>query len=239
MKTIHLILQGKGGVGKSLVSSFICQYLGEKDEVLAIDTDPVNHTLHRYTALEVTGLEIRDGDNINPRKFDKLMEIIAEAADDRHIVIDNGAATFIPLCAWMRENQIIEMWHESNLTVLVHCVLTGGQAMDDTMDGLDALMKYFDAPIIVWLNSYFGGITYKGMQFEEFAIYQKNCHKISAIIRIPLKNPQTFGKDLEELFSRSETFAEALSDEGLPIMVRQRLRIFWNDMCQEIDKANL
>ena len=111
--------------------------------------------------------------------------------------------------------------------------------MDDTMDGLDALVQHFDAPIVVWLNRYFGEISYRGKPFEEFSIYQENSLKIASIVRIPLKNPQTFGKDLEELLSKRQTFAEALSDEKSPIMIRQRLKIFWNELCQEIDKANL
>jgi len=40
---IHIALQGKGGVGKSLVSAILSQYLSSKgQDVLAIDADPVN-----------------------------------------------------------------------------------------------------------------------------------------------------------------------------------------------------
>ena len=77
------------------------------------------------------------------------------------------------------------------------------------------------------------------MLFEDFTLYQKNSHKFHAVIRIPLKNPQTFGRDLEELFSRRQTFAGALEDKNLPIMTRQRLKIFWNECRAAIDAANL
>ena len=239
MKNIHMILQGKGGVGKSLISSLICQYLNQHSEIVAIDSDPVNQTLAGYKALQAIQLEIRDGDNIDPRKFDKLMEIILDAPDDIQIVIDNGAATFMPLCAWMRENHIIEMWRDAGMRVFLHCVVTGGQAMNDTMDGLAALIDFFDAPIVVWLNRYFGEITQQDKQFEEFKIYQKNSNKIASIIRIPLKNPQTFGKDLEELFSRRQIFTEAIDDVNLQIMTRQRLKIFWNEVRAAMDSAQI
>jgi Mrp family chromosome partitioning ATPase len=43
--TIHLTLQGKGGVGKSLVSSILAQYFRYRGaEIHCIDTDPVNQT---------------------------------------------------------------------------------------------------------------------------------------------------------------------------------------------------
>ena len=59
MRQIHLILQGKGGVGKSLSASILCQYLlAQGKELLAIDTDPVNQTLTGYKALPVQKLEL-------------------------------------------------------------------------------------------------------------------------------------------------------------------------------------
>src|SRR5438876_12123301 len=51
---VHIALQGKGGVGKSLVSAILSQYLSSKgQDVLAIDADPVNHTLAEYRGLAV------------------------------------------------------------------------------------------------------------------------------------------------------------------------------------------
>src|ERR1051325_6140975 len=49
---IHMTLQGKGGVGKSLVASVLAQYFGEQGRVVrCVDTDPVNRTLAQYSAL--------------------------------------------------------------------------------------------------------------------------------------------------------------------------------------------
>ena len=73
--SIHLSLQGKGGVGKSLIASILIQYFGAKGcDVHAVDTDPVNHTLAQYKQLNVESLELlRDG-GVDQRKFDGLME---------------------------------------------------------------------------------------------------------------------------------------------------------------------
>ena len=48
---IHLTLQGKGGVGKSLVAAVLAQYLKSAGrDVRCIDTDPVNRTFAQYAA---------------------------------------------------------------------------------------------------------------------------------------------------------------------------------------------
>jgi adenylylsulfate kinase-like enzyme len=50
--TIHLTLQGKGGVGKSLVSSILAQYFRHRGaDIYCLDTDPVNQTFSQYRLL--------------------------------------------------------------------------------------------------------------------------------------------------------------------------------------------
>ena len=51
MHKVHITLQGKGGVGKSLVASLLAQHhLESGTPVVCIDTDPVNATLSGYRA---------------------------------------------------------------------------------------------------------------------------------------------------------------------------------------------
>src|ERR1700730_19270604 len=73
---IHLTLQGKGGVGKSLVASVLAQYLRDKGrEVRCIDTDPVNRTFAQYGALAADRLNLRDEHNrIELRACESLLE---------------------------------------------------------------------------------------------------------------------------------------------------------------------
>jgi hypothetical protein len=96
--SIHLTLQGKGGVGKSLVASVLAQYLREKGkEVRCIDTDPVNRTFAQYGALAADRLNLRDEHNrIEQRAFDSLIQRFL-TEDAATFVVDNGASTFLPL----------------------------------------------------------------------------------------------------------------------------------------------
>src|SRR5258708_39709664 len=57
--TVHFSLQGKGGVGKSLVASWLAQYFPSKDFcVTGIDTDPVNATLPLFKDLNAEHLNL-------------------------------------------------------------------------------------------------------------------------------------------------------------------------------------
>ena len=90
MSAIHLVLQGKGGVGKSLVAALLAQYLAQDKAaaLLCADTDPVNDTFARYGAFGAQRVKILNADkNIDARAFDGLIETVRDVAavgDERH-----------------------------------------------------------------------------------------------------------------------------------------------------------
>src|SRR5437016_9812897 len=87
---IHLSLQGKGGVGKSLIASLLAQYhISRGQEIRCVDTDPVNQTLSQYTALKAQHLNLMSDGRIDQRGFDGLMERLL--TEDGIFVVDNGA----------------------------------------------------------------------------------------------------------------------------------------------------
>ena len=175
MANIHLILQGKGGVGKSYVSALTSQILkASSASIQCFDTDPVNRTFQGYEGLGVEGIDIIDGDEINPRHFDGLIESLAttKATD---IIIDNGASTFIPLTSYMVSNGIVDLLNTMGHSVFIHTVITGGQAQYDTLHGLNKLVDSFkdtDAKLIVWVNEFWGEIIQEGKTFEEMKAYK-------------------------------------------------------------------
>src|SRR5258708_1683317 len=136
--SVRLSLQGKGGVGKSLVASILAQYFrGRGREIRCIDTDPVNSTLFQYKSLDVSRLELlRDG-SIDQRGFDTLMERLL--TEDATFVVDNGAATFIPLWSYILENSVVDLLKEAARRVYVHTVITGGEGLSGPPDGFKKL----------------------------------------------------------------------------------------------------
>lgn len=238
MATLHFIMQGKGGVGKSLCASLLAQHLaGAGPLPSCFDTDPVNNTFAGYQAFGARIIDIMSGDSIDPRGFDVLLESLHSLSADVHAVIDNGAASFVPLGSYLAENDAFPMLIEAGHTVYLHTVVTGGQALSDTIDGLTALAFAFDTiPIVVWLNEFFGPIVLAdGRSFDEFVQTAAFQDRLYAQVMIPNRNPATFGKDLSELFAQRRTFAEALADSSLPLMQRQRYRTWWTEMSAALD----
>src|SRR5437764_4962169 len=93
---VHLVLQGKGGVGKSFVASILGQYFRERGkEVHCVDTDPVNQTFAQYRELDVQRLNLLVDGSVDQRAFDGLVERLL--TENGTFVVDNGASTFIPM----------------------------------------------------------------------------------------------------------------------------------------------
>ena len=239
MAKIHIMLQGKGGVGKSFISALLAQYKLEKGQTPAcIDTDPVNGTFSGYRALNVQKVEILEDDEINPRKFDLLVEAIARS-NGFDVIIDNGASTFVPLCHYMIENQIPALMNNMGHELVIHTVVTGGQALDDTVNGFVHLVSQFPEPAVfaVWLNPYWGPVEHERNSFEKFKAYREHKSRVSAIVTIPRLKEQTFGRDLSDMLQQKLTFDEALAMDSLTIMTRQRLKIIKTKLFQQMDSA--
>ena len=234
MAKIHMVLQGKGGVGKSMIAATIAQYkAGKGQKPLCIDTDPVNATFEGYKALNVRRLNIMDGDEINTRNFDALVEMIASAEGD--VIIDNGASSFVPLSHYLISNQVPALLQDMGHELVVHTVVTGGQALVDTVSGFAQLASQFPAEclFVVWLNPYWGPIEHEGKGFEQLKAYTANKGRVSAIIQIPALKEETYGRDFAEMLQDRRTFDEALADSALTIMTRQRLKIVKTQLCSD------
>jgi hypothetical protein len=238
MAKIHLILQGKGGVGKSFIAATLAQFKASKGQTpLCIDTDPVNATFAGYNALGVKRLQIMQGDEINPRHFDTLVELVAPSTND--VIIDNGASSFVPLSHYLISNQVPALLADMGHELLVHTVVTGGQALLDTVSGFSQLVSQFptEAIFVVWLNPYWGPIEHEGKGFEQLKAYTANKARVSAIVTIPSLKMETYGRDLSDMLQARLTFDEALAMDSLTIMTRQRLKIVKNQLFGQLDSA--
>ena len=239
-KKLNMILQGKGGVGKSLVASLMAQHYQENDITpVCVDTDPVNATFAGYKAFNVHRIELMKDGDIDPLAFDDLIELVMAGDPESTFVVDNGASSFLPLCSWMLENEVIQFFKDNDIDLVIHSIITGGQAHGDTVLGLTNLLKHFDVPLVVWLNEYFGKPEFNGTAFENSAIVEDNSDKIYGLIRMAAVNPKTFGFDLGNMLREKKTFSEAIADPSISIMARQRLTMMKRDFIAQINAANL
>ncbi|MDK4526241.1 conjugal transfer protein TraL [Kingella kingae] len=226
MKEVHFVVQGKGGVGKSFCASILAQYLQETchDPLYCFDTDPVNPTFSRIAALKAQTVNILTEHNtINVRKFDEMIEQLVEL--DGIGVLDNGAATFVPLMAYLAEADLVQMLEDNGVRVVMHIPVNGGQALDDCLIGLSQTLTATRAEAVVWLNDFKGEVEENGKKFINFKAYQNFKRQILGIVHIPNRAPDTFGKDIELMTANNLTFKEAQESPDLfKLAARSRLK---------------
>ena len=244
MKQAHFIVQGKGGVGKSLIASMLAQYLTDfsGSVISCFDTDPVNPTFSRYQALNVETINILNEQNdINKREFDTLVERLAD--DSVEIaVIDNGAATFIPLMSYFMENDLVSLLAESGVGIIFHVPLYGGDALGDTLKGLSAILKRLSASVVVWLNHNQNKIVFDNVaHFTDTKIYKANAAQILGTVELKQRNAETFGVDIKEMTQRHLTVAEvkANADKRWKLTEIQRINLFYKDICEQLHQIPL
>src|SRR5437588_6629989 len=121
--TTHFVLQAKGGIGKSFVSTLLAQHLlSETGAVRCFDTDQENTTFAHYEALGVRHIAVTDESRlINPKKFDALMETLL--TEEGNFVIDTGANTFSNLLAYTVENEVFPILADAGKTTHVHTII--------------------------------------------------------------------------------------------------------------------
>jgi len=238
IKTVHITLQGKGGIGKSFVSVMLAQYLKQHDSiVLCLDTDPVNATFSSFPGLCVRPIALLEDNVIDDRRFDEMMELILQA--DCDVVVDNGAASYVPLSAYLIDNEAFEVIRNAGKHVIVHSVIAGGLAQANTISDFATLASQLPdgVDIVVWLNEYLGEIEADGKSFQEMKGYLDNQHKVKAIIELPKRTENTYGKDIGTMLKRHLTFDEALASNTFFLMSKQRIKIVQRSIYDQLEEA--
>jgi hypothetical protein len=227
-------LQGKGGVGKTLSADLLAQYLTEMGRSpICFDTDPINESFVRIKAHGATEVALLQNDAINAEAVDGLIERILTT--DAEIVVDNGAASFVPMSRYLIENGIAELIQAAGKRMVIHTVIVGGGNTVDTAKGLEAILTNFPSSVkvVVWINEYFGPVA-EGGSFENWAIYDRYRDRIAGVVHLPQQSQQ-FALNIGQMLERKLTFAEALADTASFMTVpRQRLtmfrRVIWDQL---------
>jgi hypothetical protein len=226
-RKLHFVLQGKGGVGKTVAALLLSQCIEEKGEpVICVDTDPVNASLSSLSSMNPERVSIFAGKKVDTRSLDLFTEKLL--TEDAHFVVDNGASSFVPVSQYLIENDVAGMMTEAGRQPVVHVVVTGGPAMLDTMKGLASIVRDFppSVRVVVWLNEYFGPIVNaSGKPFEELPAYTDNKERIFAVVRLSMLSEEATS-DLRDMLSRRLTFAQALAPENTDILRVQKSRLF-------------
>lgn len=224
MHKVHMMLQAKGGVGKSTCTALLAQYLKDhrKQPALCIDTDPSNKTFTGWRSLNVKHIDIAVAGDLEKSRFDLVVDQIAGA--DRDVVIDNGASGFIPITSYIAQNDLVGALEGMEHEVVLHTVVVGGEAHRDTMDGLRFVAGTFKmSPVVAWLNPMNGPIDRPAFDKE---LEKAGLKDRVTVVDLPdFGGPQatTFGRDFDAVLKDKQTFAEGRASHKSEIMVAHRL----------------
>lgn len=227
-KSFHLLLTGKGGVGKSVVARLLAEFVGEttQEAALTFDADPVNASFAAVPAFGAKQINLLNNEQkIDASRFDAMMtEILYE---DRSVVIDSGASSYLALFGYLEENDIIPILKGCGFDVYIHTIITGGAAMDFTTKNFRDVAERFgdEANIVTWLNHFWEQIESDGKPFTEWQAYKSQKHRVHSVLEIPRMLADTSGRDFTNMLKANVSFAEVMSGGvDFNIMVRTRLQ---------------
>lgn len=226
-RKLHVVLQGRCGVGKTVVALLLSQCIEEAGEpVICIDADHVHASLSDLAATTPERLSVFAGNVLDSIALDRFTAKLLR--EDANVVMDSGASGFVPVGRYLSENDMAGRMLETGRQLVVHVVVTGGPAMLDTMKGLVAVAQGFspDIRIVVWLNEHFGPIiNANGKPFEELPAYTDNRERIFALVRLAVLSEQA-SADLQTMFASHLTFTRALAPDNANILCVQKSRLF-------------
>ena len=237
LNSVHFVLQGKGGIGKSLIAVLLAQYVQSKrDDLKAFDTDQENTTFSHYKALAAEHIPVMSGSRtINSKMFDSLIERILE--DQGTFVIDNGANTFSPLLAYMVENDIVSFFNENGRNVYIHTIVGGGDTLQDTANGFESIAAGLpEASLVLWRNEHFGALsTAEGKEFSDTKLYKAYAARLKGEILLPARNHHTYGDDVKKMNIKRLTVSEVKASPDFSVMEKQRIHTVMKDVFSQLD----
>ena len=238
LPTVHLVLQGKGGIGKSVVASWLTEFLTTREQkVCAIDADPVNRSLGQYKALGAEKLDLMNQDGLIERsRFDRLVDRFA--IEDAAFVVDSGATAFLPFWTYIVEAEMLRVLREAGRNVYVHVPISGGEMLNDTLLGFKTLATgAADKSLVLWINEYFGPVAREGKAFNQMQVYLDNEAKVLTSVGIPQRSPDTFGETIRRMREWKMTFQEAIDSADFMLIQRSRLHIVRRDLFEQLENT--
>ena len=177
-----------------------------------------------------------DARNIDPKRFDALMIDILE--QEGNCVIDNGANTFSPLMGYLLENDCFDLLKESGRKVYIHCIVGGGDTLHDTATGFVSTAKSTTVPLVLWENEHFGLLqSGTGKLFTESQTYADNAARVVGRVVLAQRNADTFGADIKKMNIARLTAEEVRASEKFNVMEKQRIKVVFRDLFEQLDKV--
>ena len=231
MAHIHFIGGEKGGVGKSLMSRVLAQYMIDREiPFIGFDTDRSHGALMRFYSGYASSVLV---DNIEA--LDSIIEAAAEQPE-RRVLVDLAAQTHDPLVKWMDDAGVLNLADEMGMTIHYWHVMDSGK------DSVDLLKKLLDR---------FGtGMKYvlvrNQIRGNDFNVLEQSGEQARALqLGARVVTVKKLGDSvINKIDAGSSSFWKAKNPQdptggGLGLMDRQRVKAWLRDVYREIDDVGV
>ena len=231
MAHIHFIGGEKGGVGKSLMSRVLAQYMIDREiPFIGFDTDRSHGALMRFYSGYASPVLV---DNIEA--LDSIIEAAAEQPE-RRVLVDLAAQTHDPLVKWMDDAGVLNLADEMEMKIHYWHVMDSGK------DSVDLLKKLLDR---------FGtGLKYvlvrNQIRGNDFSVLEQSGEQARAMqLGARVVSVKKLGDSvINKIDAGSSSFWKAKNPQdptggGLGLMDRQRVKAWLRDAYREIDDVGV
>ena len=232
--TIHVVMQAKGGSGKTFVSSLLASFFQRHVKGLPLrcyDLDSTN--THSFSAFKALGVErLSDVDmstlDVDSTKFDTAFgQVLDPNGEDGIIVIDTGASSYASVIRYLLDTDYpsLAALADRPWRFIIHIVVTASD-MKDCEESLDYIHRKIDNPFVefvMWGNEYFGHL-------DEF--YARNMERYSRLFNdknllLPPVDPKNMGVHLARMRTEGLTATQIMEVKGMNPMVGARIRQYF------------
>lgn len=225
MSNIHFIGGEKGGVGKSMTSRLLAQYLIDANrEFIGLDSDQSHATFSRFYRDYSASLLVNDYHSLDQ------MIILAEEHPEADLIIDLAAQTAQPLGKWIDESDALTLFQELGNKVFLWHVMDDGA---DSVQLLNSLLDRYPQEFIqfVVVNNLGRGDDFT--PFIQSSTYQKAEARGAVFITLAKLQPQ-LAQAID--FSNTSFWGAANNTAVMNIIERSRVRVWLKSNYAQFDK---
>ena len=227
MSKIHFIGGEKGGVGKSMTSRLLAQYLIDTGvPFIGLDSDQSHGTFSRFYSDFASPLLIEDYDSL-----DQLI-ILAQENPQNDLIIGLAAQTSARLGKWIDESDALTLFQELDCEVYLWHVMDDGA---DSMNLLNHLLNRYpqDFIKIVVVTNLGRGECFE--HFEQSTTYQKAKDRNAIFITLGKLQPQLAAR-ID--FSNTSFWSAANNIDVMNVIERSRVRVWLKNNYAQFDKLS-
>lgn len=241
-RSVHLVSNNKGGIGKSLVANWLAQYLTDSDRgPTAFDTDPSNPTFSRVKSLAVERFDMIDNRQFNAGKFDTLVQRVVSQPGP--FVIDTGSDGFHAMWKYIEDLDLFNLLAEEGNMLMVHVPLAAVPDFEDTLFGFERIADLAPArSVVLWLNEINRPIGVSGTRLLDMPELRERESKLAGVVLNSRQRTGSFyGDAVGQMLSAKQTFREAIQSATArhDIATRRRLEQVRDEVYRQLGDIGL